>query len=39
MAELTDREKDEISHRGRAVKALLEWWLEGSAVPEPATSD
>jgi XTP/dITP diphosphohydrolase len=25
MAELTDDEKDAISHRGRAVRALLEW--------------
>ena len=25
MAELTDEEKDAISHRGRAARALLEW--------------
>jgi XTP/dITP diphosphohydrolase len=25
MAELTDREKDEISHRGHALRALTEW--------------
>jgi XTP/dITP diphosphohydrolase len=25
MAELSDEEKDRISHRGRAVRALLEW--------------
>ena len=25
MAELTDAEKDDISHRGRAARALLEW--------------
>jgi len=25
MAELSDAEKDAISHRGRAVRALLEW--------------
>jgi XTP/dITP diphosphohydrolase len=25
MAELTDDEKDAISHRGRAARALLEW--------------
>jgi len=25
MAELTDEQKDAISHRGRAVGALLEW--------------
>lgn len=27
MAELTDAEKDAISHRGRALQALLEWLL------------
>ena len=31
MAELTDAEKDAISHRGRAVAALLGGWLTGSA--------
>jgi XTP/dITP diphosphohydrolase len=25
MAELSDAEKDEISHRGRAIRALVEW--------------
>jgi XTP/dITP diphosphohydrolase len=25
MAELTDEEKDAISHRGHAVRALLRW--------------
>jgi len=25
MAELTDAEKDEISHRGRAARALARW--------------
>ena len=30
MAELSDAEKDAISHRGHAVRALLEW-LEGGA--------
>jgi XTP/dITP diphosphohydrolase len=25
MAELTDEQKDAISHRGRAARALLEW--------------
>jgi XTP/dITP diphosphohydrolase len=25
MAELTDAEKDAISHRGRAARALAEW--------------
>jgi inosine/xanthosine triphosphate pyrophosphatase family protein len=25
MAELTDAEKDAISHRGHAVRALLRW--------------
>jgi XTP/dITP diphosphohydrolase len=28
MAELSDEEKDAISHRGRAVRALLEWLAE-----------
>jgi XTP/dITP diphosphohydrolase len=32
MAELTDEQKDLISHRGRAARALLEW-LEGRATP------
>jgi XTP/dITP diphosphohydrolase len=30
MAELSDEEKDRISHRGRAVRALLEW-LQGAS--------
>jgi XTP/dITP diphosphohydrolase len=30
MAELTEREKDEISHRGRAVRALLAWLTEAA---------
>ena len=30
MAELTDAQKDEISHRGRAARALLQW-LDGSS--------
>jgi XTP/dITP diphosphohydrolase len=29
MAELSDGQKDEISHRGRAARALLEWLREG----------
>jgi XTP/dITP diphosphohydrolase len=29
MAELTDEQKDAISHRGRAVRALLTWFKEG----------
>lgn len=29
MAELTDAQKDEISHRGRAVRALLDWLAAG----------
>jgi XTP/dITP diphosphohydrolase len=29
MAELTDEEKDAISHRGRAARALLQWLPEG----------
>jgi XTP/dITP diphosphohydrolase len=28
MAELSDRQKDAISHRGRAVRALQRWRLE-----------
>jgi XTP/dITP diphosphohydrolase len=28
MAELTDEEKDEISHRGRAARALMAWLTE-----------
>ena len=28
MAELSDAEKDAISHRGRAARALLEWLAE-----------
>jgi XTP/dITP diphosphohydrolase len=31
MAELTDAEKDAISHRGRATRALLAWLREGGA--------
>lgn len=30
MAELSDREKDAISHRGRAVRALIAWLRDGS---------
>jgi XTP/dITP diphosphohydrolase len=30
MAELSDEEKDAISHRGRAARALLEWLRSGS---------
>jgi XTP/dITP diphosphohydrolase len=30
MAELTDEEKDRISHRGRAVRALLAWRRAGA---------
>jgi XTP/dITP diphosphohydrolase len=29
MAELEDAEKDAISHRGRAARALLDWLREG----------
>jgi XTP/dITP diphosphohydrolase len=29
MAELTDEQKDAISHRGRAARALLSWLSEG----------
>ena len=28
MSELSDREKDEISHRGRAVRSLVAWLLQ-----------
>jgi inosine/xanthosine triphosphate pyrophosphatase family protein len=31
MAELSDAEKDAISHRGRAARALLAWLEEGRA--------
>lgn len=31
MAQLTDEQKDEISHRGRAVRALLHWLAAGRA--------
>lgn len=27
MAELSDEEKDEVSHRGKAVRAFLNWWV------------
>jgi XTP/dITP diphosphohydrolase len=30
MAELSDEQKDAISHRGRAAKALLDWLLSGA---------
>jgi XTP/dITP diphosphohydrolase len=33
MAELSDREKDAISHRGRAVRALAEWLTARSPTP------
>jgi XTP/dITP diphosphohydrolase len=36
MAELSDLEKDEISHRGHAVRALLGWLREGLGA-SPAT--
>jgi len=29
MAELSDEQKDAISHRGRAARALLAWLKEG----------
>jgi XTP/dITP diphosphohydrolase len=32
MAELEDSEKDAISHRGRAARALLGWLLDGGAT-------
>lgn len=34
MAELSDARKDEISHRGRAARALLQW-LQSHEVPTP----
>jgi XTP/dITP diphosphohydrolase len=33
MAELTDAEKDAISHRGRAARALLAWLEAERATP------
>jgi XTP/dITP diphosphohydrolase len=33
MAELSDAEKDAISHRGRAARALLEWLAAGKQDP------
>ena len=35
MAELSDREKDAISHRGRAARALAEWLRSRETAPEP----
>jgi XTP/dITP diphosphohydrolase len=38
MAELSDEEKDAISHRGRALRALLEWLsMGGDGRPPDAT--
>lgn len=37
MAELSDEQKDAISHRGRAARALLAW-LEGGAPGAPPTA-
>jgi XTP/dITP diphosphohydrolase len=34
MAELTEREKDAISHRGRAVRALLAWLPEQRVISD-----
>jgi XTP/dITP diphosphohydrolase len=34
MAELSDEEKDAVSHRGRAMRALLAWLADGGA-PDP----
>ncbi len=39
MAELSDEQKDAVSHRGRAVRALLSWMdgrLPGAPAPPPA---
>jgi XTP/dITP diphosphohydrolase len=33
MAELTEAEKDAISHRGRAVRAFAEWYLKTAGAP------
>ena len=33
-AELTDEEKDAISHRGRAVRAFAEWFAGGAGPAE-----
>ena len=33
MAELSVREKDAISHRGRAARALMDWLEGGSGSP------
>lgn len=36
MAEMSDEEKDEISHRGRALRAFAEWFADGrDATPPP----
>lgn len=35
MAELGDKQKDAISHRGRAARALLEWLAGGARQPKP----
>jgi XTP/dITP diphosphohydrolase len=34
MAELSDEEKDAISHRGRAVRAFAEWFANGARAEE-----
>jgi XTP/dITP diphosphohydrolase len=33
MAELSDEEKDTISHRGRAIRAFADWWRERGPSP------
>ena len=38
MAELTDEQKDAISHRGRAARALLDWLENRSKGGQPATA-
>ena len=35
MAELSDVQKDAISHRGRAARALAEWLRSRETAPEP----
>lgn len=38
MAEMTDREKNAISHRGNALRAFLRWWRSNQAM-EPDSSE
>ncbi len=36
MAELSDEQKDAISHRGRAARALLQWLSSDTGRSPPA---